>query len=260
MSVRILDQNFNVAKGKKVGALAQFPEYDLIIRFISKASESKTFLTLEKLVDALEDEEVDGILVDLYTASYRSDLFNVTWIVINQIIPFEFTSGVVISRSAVRLKEHFRDYIETKGTVAVTEVLKKRTSEEEKENKTSIYKNEMNHIPLLDPRTPIYQVTIFILLALLFLAVFMGLVNHSWYKGLQKRRYRKQAKRERQREEYITAKLQLQQLVEEFYQRFSLRYRELRLKHRKQLECFKMANAASTNGKMQLNVPNGHWV
>lgn len=98
----------------------------------------KTFLTLEKLVTALEYGEVDGILVDLYTASYRSDLFNVTWIVISQIIPFEFTSGAVISRNAGKLEKHFRDYIETKGTVAVTEVLKKRTNEEKKENKVSV--------------------------------------------------------------------------------------------------------------------------
>ena len=98
----------------------------------------KTFLTLEKLVTALEYGEVDGILVDLYTASYRSDLFNVTWIVISQIIPFEFTSGAVISRNAGKLEKHFRDYIKTKGTVAVTEVLKKRTNEEKKENKVSV--------------------------------------------------------------------------------------------------------------------------
>ena len=68
------------------------------------------------------------------------------------------------------------------------------------------------------------------------------------------------AKREKQRTEYIMAKLQLQQLVEEFYQRFSMTYKELRLKHCKQLERLKMANAASANGEKPLNVTNGEWV
>lgn len=94
-----------------------------------------TFRTLEKLVNALEYGDVDGILVDLYTASYRSDLFNVTWIEISQIIHFEFTSGVVISRNAVKLEKQFRDYVATKGIVAVTEVLQKTTSEDKNQDK-----------------------------------------------------------------------------------------------------------------------------
>ena len=56
------------------------------------------------------------------------------------------------------------------------------------------------------------------------------------------------------------AKLQLQQLVEEFYQRFSMTYKELRLKHCKQLERLKMAKAASANGEKPLNITNGEWV
>lgn len=56
-------------------------------------------------------------------------------------------------------------------------------------NKITSHSTQSNKMPLLDPSTPIYHVTIFILLALLGLAVFMGLVYHSWYKGLQKRQY-----------------------------------------------------------------------
>ena len=49
-------------------------------------------------------------------------------------------------------------------------------------------------IPPLDPSTAIYHVTIFVLLALLCVAVFMGMVYLSWYKGMQKRRYEIQGK------------------------------------------------------------------
>ena len=53
---------------------------------------------------------------------------------------------------------------------------------------------QSKQIPLLDPSTAIYRVTIFVLLALLCVAVFMGMVYHSWYKGMQKRRYEIQGK------------------------------------------------------------------
>ena len=83
-----------------------------------------TFPTLEILVNALKYGDVDGILVDLYTANYRSDLFNATWIVVSQIISFEFTSGVVISGNAAKLEQHFRNYVGNKSTV-VTDILQK---------------------------------------------------------------------------------------------------------------------------------------
>jgi len=258
MSVRILDKQLHVARGKKVGSLAQYPEYDLLIRFISKAGDSSIFPTLERLVNALRYGEVDGILVDLYTAHYRNDLFNVTWIVVSQIIPFEFTSGVVVSGNAAKLKQHFRDYIGNKSTVVVTEILQKTNQDNNKEiPNQNIQSIQSNKIPLLDPSTAIYRVTIFVLLALLCVAVFMGMVYHSWYKGMQKRRYEIQVTTRRHTKEYIKAKLELQQIVEEFYQRFTLTYQQLRLKHRKQLERFKMTE--TRNGKI-LKHMNGTWV
>ena len=94
-----------------------------------------TFPTLERLVLALKYGEVDGILVDLYTAHYRNDLFNVTWIVVSQIIPFEFTCGVVISGNAAKLEQHFRDYNGNKSTVVVTEILQKTNQDNTKVGK-----------------------------------------------------------------------------------------------------------------------------
>ena len=57
-------------------------------KWVIFSCKGSTFPTLEKLVIALKYGEVDGILVDLYTAHYRNDLFNATWIVVSQIIPF----------------------------------------------------------------------------------------------------------------------------------------------------------------------------
>ena len=64
--------------------------------------------------------------------------------------------------------------------------------------------------------------------------------------------------RRRQRREYVKAKLELQEMVEDFYQRFALTYRQMRLKHRKQLERFKITQMK--NGNIPLKHPNGTWV
>lgn len=107
----------------------------MIIFFFSKGS---TFPTLERLVNALKYGDVDGILVDLYTANYRSDLFNVTWMVISQIISADFTSGVVISGNAAKLEQHFRDYVGNKSTTVVTEILQKTNEENSKVRKVLV--------------------------------------------------------------------------------------------------------------------------
>ena len=63
--------------------------------------------------------------------------------------------------------------------------------------------------------------------------------------------------RRRQTREYIKAKLELQQIVEDFYRRFAFKYQQLRLKHRKQLERFKVTE--TRNGKVLKHL-NGTWV
>ena len=56
----------------------------------------------------------------------------------------------------------------------------------------------------------------------------------------------------------MKAKLELQEMVEDFYQRFALTYQQMRLKHHKQLERFKITQMK--NGNISLKHPNGTWV
>ena len=101
-----------------------------------------TFPSLERLVDGLRQGEVDGILVDLYTAHYRSDLFNVSWITVTRILPYEFTTGVVISGNAAKLERHFREYVGNKARV-VTDILQKTNQENNKVPHNFKYNNEV---------------------------------------------------------------------------------------------------------------------
>ena len=110
----------------------------LLPKRVILSCKGSTFPTLESLVIALKYGEVDGILVDLYTAHYRNDLFNVTWIVVSQIIPFEFTSGAVISGNAAKLEQHFRDYIGNKSNTVVTEILQKTNQDNTKVGKACL--------------------------------------------------------------------------------------------------------------------------
>lgn len=70
-------------------------------------------------------------MVDVYTAHYRSDLFNVTWIKISQILDYKFTCGVIISGNAAKLERIFLEYVGNKSTV-VTDILQKTNQENEK--------------------------------------------------------------------------------------------------------------------------------
>ena len=51
--------------------------------------------------------------------------------IVSKIIPYEFTTGVVITGNAAKLAQHFRDFIGNKSTV-VTDILQK-TAQENKE-------------------------------------------------------------------------------------------------------------------------------
>ena len=53
--------------------------------------------------------------------------------------------------------------------------------------------------------------------------------------------------RMRERKEYKRTKQELQSTLEEFYQRFYLTYKQLRLKHRKQLKCLKKTEKSLNN-------------
>ncbi|XP_068727599.1 protein sidekick homolog [Montipora capricornis] len=264
MSVRILDQRLDVTRGKKVGSLPQFPEYDILLRHISTAGGSKTYSSLEQLVDALGNNEVDGILVDLYTAHYRSDLFNASWMIVSKIIPYEFTTGVVITGNAAKLAQHFRDFIGNKSTV-VTDILQKTTQENKEENTPR--RREAKQIPLLDPKTEEYRMAITILFSALCFAVIVGLLYHLWYKKLQEQRYDLQDIRREERNHHMKAIQELRQIVVEFYQRFSLTYKQLRLKHCKELEQLKLIHdtecliaVENTRGKISDHLLNGTWV
>ncbi|CAH3178695.1 unnamed protein product [Porites lobata] len=246
MSVRILDKHLSVAtQGRKVGSLAQFPEYEILVRYKSQVGGSNPFPSLERLVDALKQDEVDGILVDVYTAHYRSDLFNVTWIKISQILAYKFTCGVIISGNAAKLERIFREYVGNKSTV-VTDILQKTNQENEKVSHTQS-RIQKETVPLLDPGTALFNLSLFILFSLLCVAVIIGMLYQLWYSGRQKRRYDIQAIRMRERKEYKRTKQELQSTLEEFYQRFYLTYKQLRLKHRKQLKCLKKTEKSLNN-------------
>ena len=69
------------------------------------------------------------------------------------------------------------------------------------------------------------------------------------------------------RKHHLKAKQELQQMLVEFYERFSLIYKRLRLKHLRELKRFKVTHAAKsykameyTNGKISNRLLNGTWV
>ena len=67
-----------------------------------------TYETLEDLVTALKEGEVDAILVDMYLPSKRKDVFNGTWFEAF-LIPKGFSYGAVLRGDAVKLEKDLKN-------------------------------------------------------------------------------------------------------------------------------------------------------
>ena len=76
----------------------------------------KTFANISAMVSSLMAHEVDGILLDLYTASSRTDLLNDSWAVVSKVVPHKFTYGIVLGGDAAKLYKRFNDYVRNKQT------------------------------------------------------------------------------------------------------------------------------------------------
>ena len=94
------------------------------------------FLSTEELVEALRSKEVDGIIVDLYTAGFRKDLFNGSWFTVNRVIEYSFTCGMIIGENASRLQSLFLDYA-ADSEAAQLKVIQSAQDEETEVNNTA---------------------------------------------------------------------------------------------------------------------------
>ena len=103
------------------------------------------FPSTDALVAALKAGAVDGIVVDLYTAGFRSDLFSGSWFTVSKTIDYGFTCGVVLGATASRLEPLFREYAVARGDDSAVRVIQQTQKQQAKVQLTSAPKAALLH-------------------------------------------------------------------------------------------------------------------
>ena len=83
------------------------------------------------MVEALQSGNVSSILVDVYVAGYRKDLFNGTWYAVSDVINYKSAYGVVVSGYAASLQKQFREYAAKIKLKSLTTVTKAQAKDKE---------------------------------------------------------------------------------------------------------------------------------
>jgi hypothetical protein len=62
-------------------------------------------------MDALNNHDVNGILVDTYAAGSRTDLFNDPSLRVAKVLDYKMAYGLVTAGHAIKLRRCFQDYL-----------------------------------------------------------------------------------------------------------------------------------------------------
>ncbi|XP_031558832.1 uncharacterized protein LOC116295209 isoform X2 [Actinia tenebrosa] len=233
LSVKILNEQLYVKRDKKLASLDNPLDYRALMRVDERATTRTTYEDLENLAEALKVGLAEGIIVDMYMAGFRTDLFNGSWYKVSSILNEKFYYGVNIGGGAARLAKRFQEYATTTYEVEI------KLLQEEREKKT--VSNQFNvhsqtvrqEIDLLDPSTTMYQLTVFFLLAALGCAVVAGMLFYSWNKNKAIDKYA-QVPNLSPAEQYKRSKEEMRFLLETFYRQMLKIHTELKEKHRRQ--------------------------
>lgn len=87
--------------------------------------EGKEYKGVDDITEALLNREVQGILVDTYSAGLRSDLFNRPGLQVNEILDYKTAYGVVLSPKVTQLGKCFERYL-TSHRAEIFEMIKRK--------------------------------------------------------------------------------------------------------------------------------------
>ncbi|XP_068752748.1 uncharacterized protein [Montipora capricornis] len=91
--------------GSKIAAEQNSPEYHLGKRRNAKYEPGKEYHSLDEVTEALLKREVQGILVDAYSAGLRNDLFSKFEVI--EIVDYKTAYGIVLSPRSTSLRKCF---------------------------------------------------------------------------------------------------------------------------------------------------------
>ncbi|RMX54063.1 hypothetical protein pdam_00013142 [Pocillopora damicornis] len=203
-------------------AVANSPEYKLAVGSLSaKLKLTTNYSSVERLIRALKEGEVDYILVDMYLPVKRKDLFNGSWFEIAALYKAKISHGILLRGDALKLASALEEMIAYDNVQ--TNFLKNSNDDEGAAESTS------NEYLFFDPASPFYKQIIFAGLGILCIFTVCGLVYQMVYTINRKCQTSEQ---ETERDEI---QRELHYLVDEFYRSLRQKYERLKNMHKKKL-------------------------
>ncbi|XP_032219778.2 uncharacterized protein LOC5519070 isoform X1 [Nematostella vectensis] len=248
LSVKILNEQQNVKQERKMASLDSSLEYKVLLNVGKQGAKRETYSNIESLVKAFKQGRAEGIVVDMYMAGFRTDLFNGTWYKVSKIVNSRFWYGVGIGRNVSELAHLFRDYAKNRQEIRIASLKKARDSADVDTHFMAQSLERVRRPDFLDSRTTIFQVTIFILLSTLCGCSIVGMLFHLWRRD--KHHDVQNTDVYQCREHYLNTKEEMKQVLDEFHRRVCRTYLTLKAKHRREIkELVRLNRHARANGQ-----------
>ncbi|XP_068752561.1 protein sidekick-2-like [Montipora capricornis] len=210
--------------GSKIAAEQNSPEYHLGTRRNAKYEPGKEYHSLEEVTEALLKREVQGILVDAYSAGLRNDLFSK--FEVSEIVDYKTAYGIVLSPRSTSLRKCFHRYLQS-HRAELFKMIKSKVRPIQTSNSTD--KEEVASGGLFDSSSEEFRKALRYASISLGVALFFSLM----YEVIRRIRSREKVHQKVNFKEILQKEMNM--LVEEFFQRMRKIKEALGEKHRRQI-------------------------
>ncbi|XP_068752747.1 uncharacterized protein [Montipora capricornis] len=213
--------------GSKIAAEQNSPEYHLGARRNAKYEPGKEYHSLEEVTEALLKREVQGILVDAYSAGLRNELFSK--FAVSEIVDYKTAYGIVLSPRSTSLRKCFHRYLQS-HRAELFKMIKSKVRPIQTSNSTD--KEEVASSGLFDSTPDTFRKLFRHVSISLGVALFVSLM----YEVIRRIRSREKVHQEVNFKEILQKEMNM--LVEEFFQRMRKIKEDVGEKHRRQIIYF----------------------
>lgn len=244
----------NANKLINISTIKDSQEQRIAVRKLSnKFNIGTSYANLSELANALRTGKTDAILLDMYVYMKRKDLFNhtTTWYTVTEVVDKELTHGIVLRGASTKLAKELEDFIQDRNIERNFLDDKNNKDENEEENEASEETlQEEEELVFFEPKSPFFQGTLKYGGGALAGLVLCGMIYEifRWLSG----RKIKHSGRTCQDED------EMRELVENFYQDFTQKYKQLRKKNKDVIK-FCKKHGKGTSGYVKKDNDNATW-
>lgn len=228
-------------------------EHIAVRKLSNKFNIGTSYANLSDLADALRTGKTGAILLDLFVHMKRKDLFNhtTTWYTVTEVINKKLTHGIELRGVSTKLAKELENFILDRNLERnfLDDKNEKDENEEENEASTETVQEE-EELVFFEPKSPFFQGTLKYGGGALAGLVLCGVIYETfrWLRGKKIRHIGRTCQDEDE----------MRELVENFYQDFTQKYKQLRKKNKDVIK-FCKKHAEGTHRSVQKESDNARW-